>query len=74
MEKIKIELVVNENGITFLNYWDNLNGNDVCCEIKDGKLFEQTFVGNDHDLVQKEITLQDFVNKVKFERNKISDI
>ena len=24
----------------YLNFWDSIHGNDVCCQIKDGKIFK----------------------------------
>lgn len=37
--KHKIELNLVEDGREFLNYWDWAHGKDVCCEIRDGKLY-----------------------------------
>lgn len=39
----------------FLNYWDLMHGNDVVCEIIDGKLM----------LDDKEITLSEFIELVE---------
>jgi hypothetical protein len=39
----------------FLNYWDSISGNDVVCEIVDGKLM----------LNEEEITLAKFVELVE---------
>lgn len=56
MEKIKLELVLNENGNTFLNFWDWSHGNDVTAEVNtSGELIQ-----ND-----KVITLLDFITQVK---------
>lgn len=54
---MKIELVINEepDGRKFLNYWDWYHGNDVCCEVIDGKLFKG----------DREITLLEFIELVK---------
>ena len=35
----KIELKFVDERV-FLNYWDSIHGNDVCCQVKDGKLFK----------------------------------
>ncbi len=37
----ELELKINGEGDNrkFLNYWDSVHGQDVCCEIKDGKLY-----------------------------------
>lgn len=32
--KIQLELNIPGNGRMFLNYWDNVNGNDLTCQIK----------------------------------------
>jgi len=53
--KIEIELNLPGDGRSFLNFWDYMGGEDVTAEIKDNKLIHQ---GN-------EITLNDFINKVK---------
>jgi len=57
MAKIKLELVVNEDGRTFLNYWNWYNGDDVVTQIKDGKIIDDNGEG-------KEISLQEFINQV----------
>lgn len=58
--KIKLELVLNQDGQpAFLNYWNVINGPDVCCEIVDGKI---VFIP---DGVGVEISFADFVQKVK---------
>ncbi len=58
MAKIKLELVLNENGVTYLNYWNWYNGDDEVAEIVDGKIIDD----NGHG---KEITLQEFIDRVK---------
>lgn len=74
MVKVKLELILNENGVTFLNFWDSLKGQDVSCEVKDGKLFEQFHdQTEDKDEVidefgAREITLQQFIDKVHEQR------
>jgi hypothetical protein len=30
---IKLELAILNNGKVYLNFWDSLCGNDICCEI-----------------------------------------
>ena len=60
--KIKLELVINESpdGRVFLNYWDWQHGDDVCCEIKEGKMLTYSDGIGEH-----EITLQDFIKVVQ---------
>jgi len=64
--KIKLELLINEapDGRVFLNYWDWRGGDDVCAEIKDGKLLAFTDGIGEHD-----ISLQDFIDAVKMVNN-----
>ena len=70
-----IELKFVDNRV-YLNYWDMIKGNDVCCQIKDGKLYRFVYTpkevedsevdGIDIDaLAQKEISLSRFVELVK---------
>lgn len=65
MAKIKLEIILNENGVTFLNFWNWYNGDDVVTEIVDGKIIDD----NGHG---KEITLQEFIDRVR-EKNKVID-
>lgn len=58
---ITLELKINgspDNRI-FLNFWDSVSANDVCCEIIKGKLILDTIAG------EREITLTEFINLVK---------
>ena len=51
--KIELELnVVHDK--TFLNFPDQIHGNDIYTEIRDGKLYQD----------DKEIGLQEFINKI----------
>ncbi len=56
--KIKIELIVDDTGNSYLNYWNWWNGEDVVCEVKDGKIIDDNGDG-------KEITIQEFIDRVK---------
>ena len=61
--KIQVEINYVDDGRVFLNYWNWRNGNDVCCEIVDGKLIHDYEVdGKD---THEEITLQEFITMVK---------
>lgn len=53
--KIDIEIMVVGDGRTFINYWNYIDGDDVICELIDGKLFIES----------KEISIQEFVDSVK---------
>lgn len=55
--KIPLELVIHEmpNGEKYINYWDNIHGNDICCQIIDGKLFISEYNEQGNDLANKEI-------------------
>lgn len=57
--RIELELHVIGDGRTFLNFWNNINGDDVIAEVKDGKLYMDI---ND---VEKEVTLQYFIDTIK---------
>jgi len=65
--KIKLELVVHEepDGRKFLNFWDFRQGNDVCCQIIDGKLFKSEYDEEGNSLPKKEITLTEFISSVE---------
>jgi hypothetical protein len=39
---------------TYLNFWDYVHGNDVIVEVREDKLYQD----------DKEISLQEFINKV----------
>lgn len=62
MTKTQLELITNDNGVTFLNFWDSNHGNDVCCEVVDDSLFLREYTENKEVL---EITLSQFIDKVK---------
>lgn len=53
--KIDIEINYVSDGRVFLNFWDYIYGEDVTTEVIDGKLIENG----------KEITITDFIDKVK---------
>ena len=65
--KIKLELVSHEepDGRKFLNYWDYMHGNDVCCQIIDGKLFDVERDSKGNELKYKEVTLAEFIARVE---------
>jgi hypothetical protein len=52
--KVNIELNIPDDRI-FLNFWNWYNGDDVVCEIKNGKLYQNDI----------EISLEDFCQMVK---------
>ena len=55
--KIEVELVINSDR-KFLNYWDYIHGDDVCCQIVDNKLI---LMGDE----KREITLEEFMDMVE---------
>jgi len=65
--KIELELVINEkpDGRIFLNCWDFQHGNDICCQIIDGKLFKSEYDEKGNELPRKEISLSEFINLVE---------
>jgi hypothetical protein len=62
--KIKLELNIPDDR-KFLNFWDWKNGNDVVCEIIDGKLMLSQSDDSGESLPPKEITLKEFVERVE---------
>jgi hypothetical protein len=50
----------------FLNYWDSEHGNDVVCEVVNGKLMLNT---GDEEEKPKKITLQEFIERVEATNN-----
>ena len=62
----------------YLNFWDAVRGNDVCCQIKNGKLYKFVFTQKELEidevldtpkildyLEQKEITINEFLELVQ---------
>ena len=71
--KYSIELKINGegDGRKFLNYWDWAHGRDVCCEIKDGKLWRSQWDENGDELPSKEITFTEYLALVEDSISKI---
>ena len=61
--KAKVAIHSPGDGRIFLNYWNRRNGNDVICEIIDGKLIHYIKVDDEEKL--DEITLSDFLRIVE---------
>lgn len=69
----KLELAYRDYNRVYLNFWDSIHGNDVCCQIKDGKLMKFKYLESeieadedgklDH-LEMTEISLAEFVELV----------
>jgi len=62
----------------YLNFWDSIHGLDVCCQVKDGKLFKFVYTEKDIEfdedrdepqitdtLEQKEISLSEFLELIQ---------
>ena len=62
--KAKIELNFPDERI-FLNYWNWQDGNDVICEIADGKLMLNQYDEESNELPAKEITIIEFIEMVR---------
>lgn len=75
----KLELKFVDETRVYLNFWDLIHGNDVCCQIKDGKFYK--FVHSqlelerdeikDNPLIQeplqqKEISVNEFLELVQY--------
>lgn len=65
--KIQLELVVNKDpdGRVFLNYWDCIKGDDVCCQIIDNKLFKFEYDPDTSIESNREISLSEFIKLVE---------
>jgi len=62
--KAQIELNMPDDRI-FLNFWNAINGDDVICEIIDGRLMLAQCDDKLNDLPAKEITFIEFVDMVR---------
>lgn len=62
--KIKIELNLIDDR-AFLNFWNWYNGDDVVCQIVDGKLMLNKYDEDANELPPKEITFPEFIEMVK---------
>jgi len=59
--QVTLELVkYEEDESIFLNFWDNINCNDICTEIIDGNIFLDANEEN-----KMPISLQQFINMVE---------
>ncbi len=63
--KVELELHVVGDGRVFLNFWNYMTGEDVLAEVKDGKLISTIYDDNVEVISEKEITLQEFIDRVK---------
>lgn len=60
------------NGEKYINYWDNIHGNDINCQIIDGKLFISEYNEKGNELSNKEISFLEFINLVKVQPKKLA--
>lgn len=73
-----LELRFVDKNRVYLNFWDSINANDVCCQIKDGKIFKFDYTTKEIEadeildnpkikdvFKQTEITLNDFLISVQ---------
>ena len=64
-QKYSLEIIKNEDGNTFLNYWDSAHGEDVSCEIIDNKLVLLSYDEDLDDVVpSKTINLSEFISLI----------
>ena len=69
---MKIELELNlPDTRKFLNFWNWSNGDDICCEIIDGKLMLSQYDDNSKKLPPKEISLIEFIDMVEVRMKEI---
>lgn len=66
--KFKLELNSLTDGRIFLNYWHH-NGDDINCEIIDGKLMLIQYDNNVQELPSKEITINEFIKLIEDTKN-----
>lgn len=71
--KTKLELNILDNNTLYLNFWNWYNGDDVSCQIVDGKLLMIQFDEDGNELPSKEITFLEFVELVKARINAIPE-
>ena len=64
--KYTLELNYPGDGRSFLNFWDWRQGEDVCAEIKDGKLFLMDGEGEK----TKEVSFAEYIAQVEKSINK----
>lgn len=69
--KIELELNIPDDR-TFLNFWNSYNGDDVVCQVIDGKLMLSQYNENG-DLLDKEISLTEFLEMVKSKVEEMSN-
>lgn len=62
--KVSLELNLPDDRV-FLNFWNWYNGDDVVCQVIDGKLMLSQFDENGNELPAKEITLDQFIKMVR---------
>lgn len=60
---MKANVEINYVGRVFINYWDWRNGNDVVCELIDGKLIHSHEVDGENK--KEEITLSEFIKMIE---------
>jgi hypothetical protein len=68
----KLEYIHHESptGRKFLNYWDPACGNDICCQIIDGKLFKYEWDDEGNALPDRELSFIEFLNLVELANSK----
>lgn len=60
--KAEIELHSPGDGRLFLNYWDHNYGDDVVCEVVNGRVMLEYY--DEEGITRAESTLQEFLEKV----------
>lgn len=65
--KKQLELIIHDepDNRKFINYWDYLHGEDVCCEIIDDELFKSEYDDNGNELPKRKITFGEFIKLIK---------
>jgi hypothetical protein len=71
-----LELKFVDETRVYLNFWDVINGNDVCCQIKDGKLhkFVHTPMEVEADEVEDTPKIQDAFEQTEISLNEFLEL
>ena len=62
--KIRLEYVTGGES-EFLNFWNCMTGDDVCCEIINGELWKSEYDSEANELPKTKLTFTEFLNLVR---------
>jgi len=64
MSQNNLELLGNNDGTISLNYWDNIHGEDVCLEFKEGKCFLEKYIEDENKFILVECDLIEQLKRI----------